>query len=311
MSEKTKIQWADATFNPWIGCTKVSPGCAHCYAENTIRARVLRSQNQETWGKGAKRSRTSAATWRNPIKWDSAAQACGHRPRVFPSLCDWLDEEVPILWLADFLRLIHATPNLAWLLLTKRPENFYPRMDKAGHLWACDGSYRETSASIVYHDLICPWRAGQPPANVWIGTSVENQAMADKRIPELLKIPARIRFLSVEPLLGPVDLHGLSTGGSIAGNRISWIIIGGESGPKARPCHLHWIRDVLQQGAHADVPCFMKQLGARPVQHGAAWEQDRQDAPFHLQHPKGGDPSEWPQDLRVRQFPSIPSTWKQ
>ena len=107
MSDTTKIQWADATFNPWIGCTKVSAGCKNCYAENTTRARVLRSQGHETWGKGAQRSRTSAATWANPKAWNFNAKAqsgkAAKRLRVFPSLCDWLDDEVPIEWLADFL----------------------------------------------------------------------------------------------------------------------------------------------------------------------------------------------------------------
>src|SRR6188474_2093121 len=125
MAEKTSISWTDSTFNPWIGCTKVSEGCKNCYAENTTRARVLRSQGHETWGKGKQRSRTSAATWKNPLRWNSeVAVHPDYRHKVFPSLCDWLDDEVPIEWLADFLKLIHDTPHLDWLNLTKRPENW-------------------------------------------------------------------------------------------------------------------------------------------------------------------------------------------
>lgn len=292
LSDTTKIQWADATWNPWIGCTKVSAGCAHCYAENTTRARVLRSQGRETWGKGAQRSRTSEAYWRQPEKWDSVAQACGQRPRVFPSLCDWLDDEVPVEWLADFLKLIYDTPNVRWLLLTKRPENFESRLMDVRKLWApignCDREYGYKLDGWVYFQH-------RPPKNVWIGVSVENQATADKRIPELLKIPAAIRFLSCEPLLERLGAFHLSG--------IAWAIIGGESGPKARPCNIEWIRSILDECARAGVACFVKQLGARA--------KEQVPGGFHalnLADKKGGDPSEWPEDLRVRQFPKLDLT---
>lgn len=298
MSETTKIQWADATFNPWIGCTKVSAGCKNCYAENTTRARVLRGQGHETWGKGSQRSRTSAATWKGPLRWESE---CGIHPgyphKVFPSLCDWLDDEVPIEWLADFLNLIHQTPSLSWLLLTKRPENFFSRIDEAINTMPND-------------PFVCDWSDPDEqhlmPENVWIGTSVENQEMADKRIPELLKIPATIRFLSCEPLLGPIDLrysafNGSDTISSIAG--IHWVIVGGESGSQARRCDLGWIQDIKRHCQIANVPVFVKQLG------GNLSDEDlSRCAGGSVHDKKGGDISEWPKHLQVRQFPLQPSS---
>lgn len=304
MSEGTKIEWCDASWSPWIGCTKVSPGCAHCYAEMSTPTRVARSKGTELWGNGKARQRTSAATWRNPVKWN-------YGPRIFPSLCDWLDEEVPVEWLADFLKLIHDTPNLDWLLLTKRPENFFPRLKAVLKLWSNNGAPDEEDA--VWNSLVRWLEDGSPPANVWIGTSVEDQKRAEERIPELLKIPAAVRFLSVEPLLGPVDLRRHTSGHEEAGTPFSgartvggcvawtppvdWVIVGGESGPGTRACNVEWIRGIVRQCRAAGVPCFVKQLGA--ISKGGtptvAWEWN---------HPKGGDPAEWPEDLRVREFPN-------
>ena len=306
MSETTKIQWADATWNPWLGCTKVSAGCAHCYAENTTRARVLRSQGKETWGKGAQRSRTSGATWKVPLRWDTEVAAHpDYRTKVFPSLCDWLDDEVPIEWLADFLKLIHDTPNLDWLLLTKRPENWYGRLvevlehDAGFPIKDIENEEPETD----FGQFVNNWTGGTPfPANIWLGTSVENQEMADKRIPELLKVPARIRFLSVEPMLGPINLIKLNLKDIARIDGIGWVIIGGESGPKARPCHVEWIRGIVNQCGVAGVSCFVKQLGSCPTSNNSdgsgMWVT-------RVKNKKGGDPAEWPADLRVRQFPKL------
>ncbi len=284
MSEKTKIEWADGTFNPWIGCTKVSPGCAHCYAEMTTRARVLRKRGQETWGKGAKRSRTSAATWKKPVMWNKAARIsllawekmkedhdvteeklieCGHirpaAPRIFPSLCDWLDEEVPVEWLADFLKLIFETPNLDWLLLTKRPENFLDRLAQVAVGAVSNTDPKERESFRVAGDFAHGWAIKKnAPKNVWLGTSVEDQQRADERIPALLKIPARVRFLSVEPMLSEINLRftnddlrgdGTAARQSNIVNRIlpDWVIFGGESGPGARACNVEWIRSGEKQ----------------------------------------------------------------
>lgn len=324
MAETTKIAWCDATFNPWIGCTKVSAGCAHCYAENTTRARVLRGQGHETWGKGAQRSRTSAANWKAPLRWNSECEVHpDYRHKVFPSLCDWLDDEVPIEWLADFLRLIHDTPNIDWLLLTKRPENFFQRLTQVNTsvrgLIDRARNNEEVAKLAVWVEY---WRTGvKAPGNVWFGTSVENQAMADKRIPELLKIPARIRFLSVEPMLGPIEFSDVTKRsdavmqlGKAALDGIHWVIFGGESGPKARWCNVEWIRDGVRQCRAAEVAPFVKQLGSDPrydtdgdvVLSGAIQGSSKvriNNAPLDLKDTKGGDISEFPEDLRVREFP--------
>jgi protein gp37 len=321
MSDNTTIEWATHTWNPWEGCTKVSPGCTNCYAE----ARNRRFSKGANWGKGKPRRRTSAATWRKPVIWNRDAEKQKRndigpfremRPRVFPSLCDWLDDEVLIEWLDDFLRLIHDTPNLDWLLLTKRPENWLSRLRRVYAREEMMGGDGMAWAIALNH-----WLHGKPPANVWIGTSVEDQLRADERIPELLKIPAVVRFLSVEPLLGPVELPFLGiapkdlTNGSFLpiSYLIDWVIIGGESGPGARPCNIEWIRDIVRQCKAASVPCFVKQLGSRvdiedceapiPFRNTVSGKDGRWYV--DLKHPKGGDPAEWPEDLRVRQFPTF------
>lgn len=325
MSDTTTIEWATASWSPWEGCTKISEGCANCYAA-TRNHRF----GMDNWGKGKPRRRTSAAYWKKPLAWNRLGKVCVQcgtpagtdckcgqlgaigkttRPRIFPSLCDWLDDEVPIKWLADFLRLIHDTPNLDWLLLTKRPENFVQRLDK---VWST------LPATDRVHDLIEPWLLrGQFPANVWPGTSVENQRCADERIPQLLRIPAKLRFLSVEPMLEAVSfrpkcdtlaekLHALTSGHACRSamlDGIHWVIVGGESGPGARPCNVEWVRGIVRQCQDAGVPCFVKQLGSKPYQSpehdGAAGFE------WQLAHPKGGNPAEWPLALQVRQFPTL------
>lgn len=276
------IEWTDHTFNPWEGCTKVSPGCANCYAE----ARNQRFSGGKNWGKGAPRRRTK--TWGEPLKWQRAQEdGEGYpRPRVFcASLADWLDDEVPIEWLADLLKLIHDTPNLDWLLLTKRPGNFLSRVNRVCELWACDGGYRETHESIVYHDMLVPWRCGgRPPENVWIGTTVEDQARADERIPQLLQIPARVRFLSCEPLLEEIVISRIWRGSRSTHREIHepreihWVICGGESGRGKRPFNPDWARSLRDQCAADGVPFFMKQMDkVQPI----------------------------PTDLMTRQFPNL------
>lgn len=280
MSENSKIEWTNHTFNPWRGCTKVSPGCAHCYAE------TLSKRNPKvlgTWGKGQPRVLASEAMWRAPLKWDKKANEDGAaqqstindqpstRPKVFcASLADWLDDEVPIEWRARLLALIHATPHLDWLLLTKRPANFFRLV-----------------SDCLYHDTINQWVGdwvlGRAPANVWIGTTVEDQARADERIPQLLAIPARVRFLSCEPLLEAVDITPSLWGrakpcvqcskdidcecGFVPRSKcegesaLHWVICGGESGPHARAMHINWARGLRDQCAAAGVPFFFKQWG--------------------------------------------------
>lgn len=268
MAENSKIEWCDHTFNPWTGCAKVSPGCANCYAEGWAK----RSGHVQ-WGPGKPRRRTSAAEWRKPVRWNTAenSKLVGHaefvenrRPRVFcASLADWLDDEVPIEWLADLLLLIHQTPNLDWLLLTKRPQNFDRRVRAPTDLFLSLGAVGEYSqAGKAYADWLADWMKGRPPENVWIGTTVEDQQRADERIPVLLSIPARVRFLSCEPLLGPVDVRfGFAHLVHPDRPTIHWVIAGGESGPGARPMHPEWARGLRDQCAAAGVPFLFKQWG--------------------------------------------------
>jgi len=232
MAENSKIEWTDHTFNPWVGCTKVSPACDHCYAE----AWSKRTGHGELWN-GARR-RTSSANWRQPLKWDREAAEAGIRRKVFSaSLADVFDNQVEPSWRADLWRLIQATPNLDWQLLTKRPQN-------------------------IARMLPGDWDKGYP--NVWLGTTVENRREASRRVPLLLVVPAVIRFLSVEPLLErmTLPLHD-------SRRRIDWVIVGGESGPRFRPMDATWVRDIRDQCGCEKVAFFFKQWGGlRPKSHG-------------------------------------------
>ncbi len=344
MGEKTNISWCDATFNAWIGCSKVSPGCANCYAEELDTRRFsktlggTKANPVSHWGKGAPRYRTSAKMWKEPLTWNrkSAEQEAArcrdgeaaidderHRPRVFcASLSDWLDDEVPIEWLADLLKLIHDTPNLDWLLLTKRPENWRDRLANAmGHLdkdipQATEEQETALLSAAMLGDMekfsavaeplkrkpealmAGEWIGGKAPKNVWLGTSIENQAMADKRIPALAGIPANVRFLSMEPLLEEVDIsHPIANASPGIITPIHWTILGGESGNDARPCDWRWIQSGLKQCWRLGIRPFVKQLGATCVGGNEAF--------FSIKDKKGAEMSEWPEALRVREFPEV------
>lgn len=314
MGKTTEISWCDHTFNCWIGCSRVSDGCKFCYAETLDKNRFSRTLGDGTaeapvshWGKGAPRHRTSEANWREPLKWNREAEKTGTRPRVFcASLADVFDAEAPDEWRVDLMLLINNTPHLDWLLLTKRPENVLPFFER------CDYGRRTFEAM----------------GNVWLGTSVENQKAADERIPELLKIPAKVHFLSCEPLLGKLNLCrflGAKTGNSLrqmpgleglskSSPVVNWVIAGGESGSGARPCRVEWLRDLRAKCEAAKVPFFLKQLGkvadgqgelARDWRGGAKWDEARDMSRLVLKDKKGGAMEEWPADLRVREIPTI------
>ena len=256
--ENSKIEWTDHTFNPWIGCTKVSDGCKHCYAESLMDKRF----NKVRWGPQGTRQRTSAENWDKPVTWNKQAQKLGIRYRVFcASLADVFEDNPQVVeWRADLFRLIGQTSSLDWLLLTKRPEN----VNRMVADYAGDCQWLR-------------WNGVHERHNIWLGTSVENQEQADKRIQELMYIPARVRFLSMEPLLGPVDVAGWTPA-------LSWVIVGGESGPEARPMRTEWAMRIREDCADANVPFFMKQLGGHPN--------------------KRHDLVDFPPELQVRQFPS-------
>lgn len=259
MSENTKIEWCDHTFNPWEGCQKVGPGCDHCYAE--ARNARFSGGHAANWGPGAPRRRTSAANWKKPLAWNAAHAEFfakhGRRQRVFcASLADVFDNAVAPQWRDDLFRLIEATPNLDWLLLTKRIGNV-PNM------------------------LPLPFDFDRHFPNVWIGATVVSQQEADRDIPKLLAVPAARRFLSMEPLLGPVDLTRIDIDGHseiypLAGTDgcedddgnpapaipgLDWVIVGGESGPGARPMHPDWARSLRDQCQAAGVSFLFKQWG--------------------------------------------------
>ena len=229
MSENTKIEWTDNSHNPWIGCTKVSPACLKCYAENICVTRFGWVQ----WGKGRPRRRASDETLKMPFRWERAALKSGQRTKVFcASLADVFDAEVNPTWRADLFQTIAATPSLDWQLLTKRPENI--------------------------RGMLPPnYPAGFE--HVWLGTSVESKDYVWRAF-ELARIPAAVHFLSVEPMLGPVDLRAL-----FAHSRSPnwWVICGGESDRDPRPMEVEWVRDLRAQCVQANVPFFFKQWGGK------------------------------------------------
>jgi len=246
VGENTKIEWSDHTWNPWIGCQHVSPGCDHCYAEAQNKYRKWTAGGN--WGPKAERRRTSEANWRKPLRWNANGERFerehGHHQRVFcASLCDVFDNQVPEQWRHDLFRLIRTTLRLDWQLLTKRPQN-------------------------IVKMLPADWGDGY--ANVWLGTTTEDQKRYERRWPILARIPAAVRFVSYEPALGPLT--------PIASNGVlpDWIICGGESGPGARMMSPSWARCIRDHCHDLGVHFFMKQMtGKKPI----------------------------PADLLVRQFP--------
>lgn len=333
MAEKSAIAWTRSTFNPWIGCTKVSLGCDHCYASVSTPARTMGIQ----WGAGQARRRTSPANWKLPLRWNEAAPHTtfagrkGFWPVFCSSLADVFDNEVPTEWRRDLFNLIAATPYLTWLLLTKRIGNAKTMMADALHL--NQGANRDGMI----------W----PLPNVWLGATIVNQAEADRDIPKLLATPAAKRFVSYEPALGPVDFeayvaeckdirwcakcgfftncmqHFCDNDGTRLGPppRLDWIIVGGESDQasmKARPFDIEWARSTVRQCKAAGVPVFVKQLGSHvgwngfqsPDEHWPNYTPPVRTDTGHgywrcfLKDRAGADPSEWPEDLRVQEFPS-------
>ena len=276
MSENSKIEWTDHTFNPWIGCTRVSPACDHCYAAVSTPARAMGIK----WGAGEPRHRTAVSTWKQPLSWNGKHAVFyavhGRRQRIFcASLADVFDNAVDPQWRSDLFDLIEATPNLDWLLLTKRIGNVSAMLPAN---WG-DG-----------------WR------NVWIGATVVSQLEVDRDVPKLLALPAAVRFLSIEPILGPIDLRRYFTPtgvqcpdecqdtryvletevdtytvgseinplcpqcGEHAGwtgydSALDWVVVGGESGHQARPMHPTWPRSLRDQCRVAAVPFLFKQWG--------------------------------------------------
>jgi protein gp37 len=254
MSTKTGISWTDHTFNPWWGCTEVSPGCDHCYART-----LAERWGFNVWGPGAPRRYFDDKHWQEPLKWDRLAAAEGRRHRVFcASMADVFDAEVPQEHRNRLWALVARTPRLDWQILTKRPANMRSMLPEH---WGSDLYPRGY-------------------ANVWLGVSAEDQQRLDQRLPLLLRTPARVRFVSAEPLLGALDLSehvGCYHDDDVAGGQyvfaehatpycvhrreLHWLIAGGESGPQARPLDPDWARGLRDQCAQAGVAFFLKQWG--------------------------------------------------
>ena len=250
MAEVTGIAWTDSTFNPWIGCTKVGPGCDHCYAEALDKRH--RWGGDTHWGPGKPRRRTSDANWDKPRTWNKARLKDGKTHRVFcASLADVFDNEVPTEWRQDLFTLMWETQALTWLVLTKRIGN-------ARHM-------------LPFTTL----------RNLWLGATIVNQEEADRDVPKLMATPAAKRFVSYEPALGPVDWSKFPG--------LDWIIVGGEStqGAKARHFGVSWAEDTIEHARAIGAAPFVKQLGSL----------------FGLKDRAGADPAEWPEHLRVQEFP--------
>ncbi len=354
----TKIQWTDRTWNPVTGCTRVSEGCRNCYAERLTATRLRQHPKyanlavmQPSGPRWTNEVRTHYDVLRHPLIWRTPA-------KVF--VCDMSDlfhEAVPFWFIDEVFAVMARCKHLTFQVLTKRPErmaDYFSRPWKTlshGPTGLRDaintaaieltGGYHVFPTQELGMIAPLPW----PLPNVWLGTSVEDQKTADARIPHLLRCPAVVRFLSAEPLLGPVNIvpyigvntHECRCGfhetelelcprgermycarcKTMATTRpgVRWVIVGGESGPAAKPTDIAHIRGIVQQCQAAGVACFVKQLGAKPIlkciaDTGSDWpvgvrfSHGVQGRSVMLADPKGGDPDEWPDDLRIREFPT-------
>jgi protein gp37 len=325
----TSIEWSDKVWNPIRGCSLVSAGCQSCYAMKMAHRFSGPGQPYEGLTRlGAKgpiwtgKVRTVPEKLDEPLRWRKPS-------RVFVnSMSDLFHEDVPFSYIDEVFAIMAAARKHTFQVLTKRASRMarYFAERSLGDVFTniLRMSDREPAYGPSPHDhlrgmlrVLDSWeiRDGQtsdylpkswPLPNVWLGVSVENQVCADERILHLLKTPAAVRWLSVEPMIGPVDLDrwldaGYESGGPagwIAEPSIDWVVCGGESGPGARPFHLQWGIDLMGQCADAGVPFFWKQMGAHVIDlHGER---------IKLKDGHGGNPSEWPSDLRIRQYPEAP-----
>lgn len=286
----TDIEWTDAVWNPVTGCSKVSAGCKNCYAERIANRQIGTFAWNPADGPYRKFTdvRCHPERLEQPMHW--------RKPRrIFVnSMSDLFHESVPNEFIFNVWLTMDRCPQHIFQILTKRPARMKEFLSKGFMGLGSPNSYA-------------------PNPNVWLGVSVEDQATADERIPLLLQTPATVRFVSLEPMLGPVDItkympdadrlkwfdgvEQLECGGKIYPRipELKWVIVGGESGPKARPCEVDWVRSVIRQCKAAGTACFVKQLGSNPTLHGFVG--------MPLKNSKGSNPDEWSEDLRIREFP--------
>lgn len=299
---ETKIQWTAGddgslgkTWNPVRGCVKITPGCANCYASTF--AERFRGVKGHAYEQGFD-LRLVPEKLDEPLRWRKPV-------RVFVnSMSDLFQDDVPDTFIADVFATMARTPQHTYQVLTKR----HDRM----HQWVSGPGVGLMMVALKFWNtgldgLSVPW----PLPNVWLGVSVENQRFANERIPVLLQTPAEKRFISAEPLLEAIDLRYPSL---VSGRELDWVIVGGESGPGARPFNLAWARSIVRQCRMSALPVFVKQLGARPVSEHGSFDipriagisrGPRTDLPdIGFRDRKGGDMAEWPDDLRIREFPT-------
>ncbi len=311
MGDKTGISWTDATWNPIRGCSIVSPGCTNCYAMKQAR----RMDHPGGAYEGLTEMTSGGVVWNGkvrtvphlleqPLRW--------RKPRrIFVnSMSDLFHEDVSVDFIARVWEVMAATPWHDYQILTKRPGRMRDVVEDIGIDAVEHGQYRH-GVTFDADDFQPADGLEWPLPNVWLGVSVEDHKRADERILLLLETPAAVRFISAEPLLGPLEfpLEWLApfkdTDPMLNRTpRIDWVIVGGESGKpwrKIRHCNVQWIRDIVSQCREAEVPVFVKQLGTRIRYDEQNMFNDWMCA--NVQHPKGGDPAEWPDDLRLQQFP--------
>ncbi len=327
MAENSKIEWTDATWNPMAGCSIVSPGCHNCYAMRT--AYRLAAMGQKKY-QGTTEKKNGRILWTGKINTDESALSIPLKKKkpttwFVNSMSDLFHESVPFDFIDKVFAVMALCPQHTFQILTKRPERMAEytttshRQEAIELAMSLVDGYPEEDYDVIW-----------PLPNVWLGTSCEDQQRADERIPHLLRCPAAVRFVSAEPLLGPIDLgedsatfchwagqvvageceHGMACRERSYLDYLDWVIVGGESGPGARPCDLAWIRSIVGQCREAGVACFVKQLGANAIQFddGGMTGNELHDCPYQTQNKKGGDISEWPEDLRVREMPHVAAT---
>jgi len=295
----TSIEWTDASWNPVRGCRKVSPGCKHCYAETF--AERFRGVPGHPYERGFD-PRFVPSALDAPTHWRAPR-------RVFVnSMSDLFLEDFTNEQIAAVFGVMAQTPRHTYQVLTKRARRMREWFEWVASFERDHGPPPDcvvTTEAVNYGAEIDQLQRVWPLPNVWMGVSVEDQQRADERIPELLKVPARVRFLSCEPLLEAVDVLGSlarapnTIAGQLVANLLQWVIVGGESGPGARPFDLAWARSIRDQCKAAGVACFVKQMGAEAYDHALSHR------PIPFADRKGGDVQEWPEDLRVRQWPEV------
>lgn len=313
---ETKIEWTDAVWNPVRGCSRVSEGCRNCYAERIAARFSGRGQPYEGFAQVAEyHPQTGSPRTGLRGHWTGRVELIPEKlneplhwrkpRRVFVnSMSDLFHEELPDQAISDVFSVMESARRHTFQILTKRPKRMLAWVKKFDE-------WLRYAGSVSFVEKI---------PNVWLGVSVEDQATADARIPLLLQTPAAVRFVSYEPALAPVDFKewfedGIPTSEQLAGPRgahyvrhgvprLHWLICGGESGPGARPMDVAWARSVIAHCKIAGVPCFVKQLGAKPfTDHRTRPSGENWYWTSLLRDRKGGDPAEWPEDLRVREFP--------